>query len=362
MSLGEYLSQANREIQPIPNENNEIYEARMNEFCMNYMNKTADEPLVNHGIARPKCSISPINVSSVIDSSISNIEPEKIQNESYLTTSVNYNQFNVSPSLNKVTAIPSISSLFYDSGFQSYHDISNNNNNNSSALLTSTNSPYVPASSSKFRKLTERPSLTHLNPKPTIQFQSTPNKNLNSMDSFIQSMPTAPQNTSRINFRSIDDLAKSSTSSISQEAKPKDEVKVARPLVLKNSNTNDNVSVNFQPNPSIAALPNTNIAFNEQLRMLSQSLYQNKENSQEFLSKIKRKPRTQITKQQREILEYAYSLKSYPDSNEVEYLCHVLGFEENVIRVSIFFYFVRFYSDLINLIFIILDMVPKQES
>ena len=336
MSLGEYLNQANREIQPIPNENNEIYEARMNEFCMNYMNKTADEPLVNHGIARPKCSISPINVSSVIDSSISNIEPEKIQNESYLTTSVNYNQFNVSPSLNKVTAIPSISSLFYDSGFQSYHDISNNNN--SSALLTSTNSPYVPASSSKFRKLTERPSLTHLNPKPTIQFQSTPNKNLNSMDSFIQSMPTAPQNTSRINFRSIDDLAKSSTSSISQEAKPKDEVKVARPLVLKNSNTNDNVSVNFQPNPSIAALPNTNIAFNEQLRMLSQSLYQNKENSQEFLSKIKRKPRTQITKQQREILEYAYSLKSYPDSNEVEYLCHVLGFEENVIRVSTFFF------------------------
>jgi hypothetical protein len=190
----------------------------------------------------------------------------------------------------------------------------------------------VPSNSSKFRKLTERPSLTHLNPKPTIQFQSTPNKNLNSIDSFIQSIPAATnfQNTSRINFRSIDDLAKSS-SSISQDAKPKDEVKVARPLILQNSNTN------VQPNPSINALPNTNIAFNEQLRILSQSLHQNKENSLDFLSKIKRKPRTQITKQQREILEYAYSLKSYPYSNEVEYLCHVLGFEENVIRVSILF-------------------------
>jgi hypothetical protein len=27
-------------------------------------------------------------------------------------------------------------------------------------------------------------------------------------------------------------------------------------------------------------------------------------------------------------------MKSYPDSHEVEYLCHLLGFEENVIRVS----------------------------
>jgi len=53
---------------------------------------------------------------------------------------------------------------------------------------------------------------------------------------------------------------------------------------------------------------------------------------------MKRKPRTQITKQQREILEYAYKLKCYPDSNEVEYLCHLLGFEENVIRVIILFW------------------------
>ena len=46
-----------------------------------------------------------------------------------------------------------------------------------------------------------------------------------------------------------------------------------------------------------------------------------------------RRPRAQISRQQRDILEYAYKLKCYPDSNEVEYLCNILGFEENVIRV-----------------------------
>ena len=50
---------------------------------------------------------------------------------------------------------------------------------------------------------------------------------------------------------------------------------------------------------------------------------------------MKRKPRTQITKKQKEILDYAYAMKSYPDADEVEYLCHLLGFEENVIRVRI---------------------------
>lgn len=30
-------------------------------------------------------------------------------------------------------------------------------------------------------------------------------------------------------------------------------------------------------------------------------------------------------------------MKSYPDSHEIEYLCNLLGFEENVIRVSRFF-------------------------
>ena len=48
---------------------------------------------------------------------------------------------------------------------------------------------------------------------------------------------------------------------------------------------------------------------------------------------IKRRARTQITKKQKEILEYAYAMKSYPDANEIEYMCHLLGFEENVIRV-----------------------------
>ena len=83
----------------------------------------------------------------------------------------------------------------------------------------------------------------------------------------------------------------------------------------------------------------TSLTFNENLRQLSLAL-QNKENNANYentanANNIKRKPRTQITKKQKEILEYAYNMKSYPDSNEVEYLCHILGFEENVIRVSL---------------------------
>jgi hypothetical protein len=83
-------------------------------------------------------------------------------------------------------------------------------------------------------------------------------------------------------------------------------------------------------------------SFNENLKRLSLAL-ENKENKMPTSSnssssqhQIKRKPRTQITKKQKEILEYAFNMKSYPDSNEVEYLCHLLGFEENVIRVSSF--------------------------
>jgi hypothetical protein len=72
---------------------------------------------------------------------------------------------------------------------------------------------------------------------------------------------------------------------------------------------------------------------------------QNKENtlpSSMLNANSKRKPRTQITKKQKEILDYAFAIKSYPDAHEVEYLCHLLGFEENVIIVSLklFYYLI----------------------
>ena len=47
----------------------------------------------------------------------------------------------------------------------------------------------------------------------------------------------------------------------------------------------------------------------------------------------KRKPRTQITRQHRQVLERVYASNKYPDSNEIEHLTHLLGFDENVIRV-----------------------------
>jgi hypothetical protein len=85
---------------------------------------------------------------------------------------------------------------------------------------------------------------------------------------------------------------------------------------------------------------NVTSSFNENLKQMSLAL-QNKENtlppsstSSTSNANSKRKPRTQITKKQKEILDYAFAMKSYPDAHEVEYLCHLLGFEENVIRVS----------------------------
>ena len=88
---------------------------------------------------------------------------------------------------------------------------------------------------------------------------------------------------------------------------------------------------------SIVASDSHALNFSESLKQLAQAL-QDKENTQPqqvpTTAANKRKPRTQITKKQKEILEYAYEMKCYPDAGEVEYLCHLLGFEENVIRVS----------------------------
>lgn len=49
----------------------------------------------------------------------------------------------------------------------------------------------------------------------------------------------------------------------------------------------------------------------------------------------KRKPRAHITKQHKDVLERVYTANKYPDANEVEYLCNLLGFDEQVIRVNL---------------------------
>lgn len=153
------------------------------------------------------------------------------------------------------------------------------------------------------------------NLKTSIQFQSTPNKSFcNIQQNEPKPKISENKNKIRVNFHSIVDLA---TSSITDDSKSSDESRLSTNLP-QNLNTN---------------LPNDFLNFNEKLKLMS-DLITNKENSNDLITRTRRKPRTQINKQQKEILEYAYKVKSYPDSNEIEYLCNLLGFEENVIRVS----------------------------
>ncbi|RMZ93425.1 Homeobox ANF [Brachionus plicatilis] len=156
------------------------------------------------------------------------------------------------------------------------------------------------------------------NVKKSIQYQSTPNKAFFNSDHGIEKKPTIEKQTNnKVNFHSITDLA---TSAISDDSK-----------------SESKLSTNLSQNSINSSLNNLNqsndlLNFNEKLKLMSQMIC-NKENSNELISRTKRKPRTQISKQQKEILEYAFKMKSYPDSNEIEYLCNLLGFEENVIRI-----------------------------
>lgn len=189
----------------------------------------------------------------------------------------------------------------YDSGY------SQNNSLINSPFLTSIHNTLQNRALNKIKK--------------NIQFQSTPNKsfiNNDQITSANKNKTASNYNKNKVNFHSITDLA---TSALSDESRLSDESKIHSSVLHSSANS-------FNINQSDELLN-----FNEKLKMMSQWMT-NKENSNDLITRTKRKPRTQINKQQREILEYAYKMKSYPDSSEIEYLCTLLGFEENVIRVS----------------------------
>lgn len=311
---------------------NELYDIRMNEFCAQYLKPVKE----NVDVSRPKCSISPIDTSDALSCSSNAAE----------LSSFGQSASTVSPFVNRLTAM-----YHQPQQYQGHHNYS---------LMTS--SPYLAPRVLNSKQQTGN----YLNAnaagtgllKP-IQFQSTPNKsNLSSYNgsmsenflapsvSTIKTTTTTTTRTtttttstvlSRVNFHSIHELAKSSSG---QE----DESKLdAVPLVALDYSSGYGSQIQ---------------SFNEHLSAFSQSLNDKENHNDEadslikvrlsfniFCSnhihniyclpfKTKRKPRTQINKQQKEILEYAYKMRPYPDANEVEYLCQLLGFEENVIRVT----------------------------
>lgn len=294
---------------------NNIYDARMSQFCVAYLNQS--EHVINNEttLQRPKCTISPINpLATTISTTTTNHDED-------------FHLPHLAPSIvlsdeTFTHKIPSISHLMHDSGISSMLSSSASNSSSTSFILSNSTNHSSPSNSylnnsSYLNNITNsRPTQSHnyLTTTTTTtsttksQFQSTPNKS--SLNQTITSKAK-----SKCNFHSILDLAQSSQT---QTLPPP-------PLKIVQEQTQTNVTSSF----------------NENLKQMSLAL-QNKENtlpSSTLNTNMKRKPRTQITKKQKEILDYAFTMKSYPDAHEVEYLCHLLGFEENVIRVSFKLYF-----------------------
>jgi len=312
----------------------------MNQFCENHMISSVPAVIVNdEGLSRPKCPISPIDQTAnivVTDCSV------VANNESCLQNSTN-NLSIFSPYLNKARPTDTLQQSHMYVASQttthSLYDSALQENVNGSALF-STSSPYyqplkqqphpLQKTSNNLGKNIFLKNLNETHLKP-IQFQSTPNKASNSLQ--------MPAQTSKVNFHSILDLARSDDQKLS--ASINESVNTASSSSMAcSSNSSGYASASISASSSSSSLSsltgnNTSIInFHQHLNFLSMTSNNNKENAtSEFLSKNKRKPRTQINRQQREILEYAYNLKGYPDSNEVEYLCNILGFEENVIRI-----------------------------
>jgi hypothetical protein len=310
-----------------------IFDARMNEFCMNNLNLLLPPPpqkQLQH-LERPKCSISPIN----------NLEPSLITAE-LIDTSINAPDNQVlslasSSQYFQAKHIPSITYLLQDSGLHtsfnnssSYNSYYQNQTHNLTPHYNNLSQCHAPNSlqdsgiHTSFNNSTNSPYLSNRTTnsllRPTLinqHIQSTPN---NFEQSLNHESTKVTRNKKPCNFHSILDLASSSSVTTSASVQ---------------LSTTQRITTE-KPAPDLKL---NSLNFNESLKQLSLQL-QNKENALPVhnttateASTIKRKPRTQITKKQKEILEYAYSMKCYPDANEVEYLCHLLGFEENVIRI-----------------------------
>jgi len=269
------------------------------------MNEKNDYLQPTYFESRPKCSVSPLN---------------ELEN-----TQLNFNDSNIliNPHLNISqidTNSPFVNRICYAGGLYPFTQSTHHDSGLGLPL------GEVSANISPMCAINPRVKKSLLNVQvPFLQYQSTPNK----FEVRSESVP----NKKKTNFHSIVDLAKSSDDSANYSATNTD----TSSSHLSCSSVNKSTSVSSVS--TIGLYNNINILPKRLEASTTLDLY-TKENALEdrnFIYKTKRKARAQISKQQREILEYAYRVKCYPDSAEVEYLCSVLGFEENVIRVSIYF-------------------------
>ena len=356
-----------------------LYELRMSEFCGNYLNypsvdtaniytsahpthtthiDTHSAVIVNPGVTRPKCSISPINdgltatqspsgagnnasnisyaadVSSTFphayltsmyasESSSAVSSPVVRQSHPFLVKNAS-----VYAPMGPPTVNVSMSTSHCDSGYYAQSNDSSSITNNSAMLGVPglQSSPFTGTGSlaGDQRVLkNKRLQLAGAFAQPTsLQFQSTPNKSAtsnhsqHSVSSFLSSSSTTYATTattsqvrehgrpkpatSRINFHSITDLAKSADSL----AQPKQQ----HPLA---THGNDQLKSGIcQPSeclpsslpslsstsiiPPMASSSSTRLSFNEQLSLMSASLrsqsqsnaQNDKENSHEFINKV----------------------------------------------------------------------------
>jgi hypothetical protein len=270
------MIESNNELQIEENSNqNEIYETRMNEFCANHLNV----PIIVNNLKRPKCSVSPIDNNSNIELSVNN--------ESYSQNTTN--QMPSSPFVSNNNLITKTTHLIQipnnSSSTSSLYDSVLQENVNTSNGLFTTSSPYYLSKQSNMPKistnggsnLSKNLLMKNFNDsslKP-IQFQSTPNKTNNSSSLLI------PAHSTKVNFHSILDLAKSDdqkSSSIDNDS--------INLISVSNADTSGYVSASNLTNIStIGETGSSLINFNEHLNLMSMSW--NKENAKmDFLSKV----------------------------------------------------------------------------
>jgi hypothetical protein len=274
-------------ISPIDEERNCLYDMRMSEFYYNYLNNnfnqrttSTNENMSNLSVLqRPKCSISPINHQ------LSLPEP---QNDSYLSASNLIHASYISSCQHQLSLLNPC-----DSGYQSIYECQSTNNNPLTSVTSLSANSKSQCISSPFvnQKILAPLTNKHLMIKQSIdRFQSTPTKPLDSTlgelpeSVFVQNQKTTDQeiitqnkSKKKVNFHNIHELAQSSNESLKWNISD-------IPLVTLNQNTSSEAS----SSSSVLSQPIINgLSFNEQLRILSQSIL-NKENNFDENSKVNR--------------------------------------------------------------------------
>ena len=293
-----------------------MYDIRMSEFCRSFMNYNR-EPIkfdnylsISNVMSRPNSASSPIDqsteisfiVSTALTTSSSSSDLDKNNsNESYLLPNINTSSISsnenpftaniIVPKLNLPMSGTYTGINLYDSGIQ--QSCENSSNYTSSPSFTANQSslfrnPHNKHLASNF--------LNDCVPKSSL-YQSTPNKSLIKNDKLLvetfannssieNNLPVlnavstgraqkTSNSSSRVNFHSILDLAKS------DEQVNKFPVKESfKKPILQEKITNENVNTNNGPNSL------TSLTLNEHLKHLTASL-SNKENIQfDYLSKV----------------------------------------------------------------------------